>query len=72
MLEKVKGGMGSMLLENLTLVDREGRVPLLMRQHAVETGLEVVELARGKNIGTLVIDSDTGDLIYTVDMSYES
>ena len=76
-LEKAKGGGRGMLLENLTLVDREGRVPLLMRQHAEETGLEfdeeamyepLVELARGKNIGTLVIDSDNGELKYIVDM----
>ncbi len=79
-LERLKGGIRGMLLENLTLVDREGRVPLLMRQHAEETGLEVdegamyeplVELARGKNIGTLVIDSDDGELKYIVDMRYE-
>ena len=56
-----------MLLENLTLVDREGRVPLPMKGHAEETGLDsdqaamcepLNELAQGKNIGTLVIDSD--------------
>ena len=61
-----------MLLDNLTLLDREGRVPLFMRQHAVATGLEVVERARGKNIGTLVIDSNTGGLDHIVDMRYES
>ena len=32
----------------------------------------LVELARGKNIGTLVIDSDKGDPNYIVDMRYES
>ena len=58
-------------MENLTLVDREARVPLLMRQHAVETRLEVGERARGKNIGTLVIDSNTGGLDYIVDMRHE-
>ena len=72
MLEKVKGGTGGLLSENLTLLDRERRVPLLVRQHAVETGLEVVERARGKNIGTLVIDSNTGGLDYIVDMRYKS
>ena len=53
-----------MLLKYLALVDGEGRVPLLMRQHAEETGPEfneeamyepLVEPARGKNIGTRVI-----------------
>ncbi len=70
-LEKAKGGIRGMLLESLTLVDKEGRVPLLMIQHAEETGLEfnghamyepLIELARGKNIGTLVIDSNNGEL----------
>lgn len=79
-LEKVKGGIRGMLLENLTLVDREGRVPLLMKQHAEDTGLDfdkaamyepLVELARGKNIGTLVIDSDNGELKYIMNMLYD-
>lgn len=69
-----------MLLENLTIADREGRVPLLMRQRAEETELEfdeeamyepLVELARGKHIGTLVIDSNKGELKYIVDMRNE-
>ena len=76
-LERAKGGGRGMLLGNLTLNDREGRIPLLMRQHAKETGLEIdedamyellVELARGKNIGILVIDSDNGELKHIVDM----
>ena len=79
-LEKAEGGGGGMLMENLTLVDREGLV-LPMRQHAEATGLEfdeeamyepLVELARGKNSGTLVIDSDYGELEYIVDMRGES
>ena len=79
-LEKAKGGMRGILLENLTLVDKEGRVPLLMRQHAEETGIEfneqamyepLVELARGRNIGTLVIDSNNGELKYIVNMTLE-
>ena len=59
-----------MLLEYLTLVGREGRVPSLMRQHAEATGLDfdeeamyepLVELARGKDISTLIIDIDNGE-----------
>lgn len=62
----------------MTHVDREGgRMPSLMKQHAEETGLDfdeaamyehLIELARGKSIGKLVID---GELKYIVNLMYE-
>lgn len=69
-----------MLLQDLTLVDEEEGVHLLIKQHTEETGLDfdeaamyepLVELARGKNIGTFAISSDNRDLKYIVDMMYE-
>ena len=53
---------------------------MLIKQHTEETGLDfdeaamyepLVELARGKNIGTLAINSDNGELKYIVNMMYE-
>ena len=72
--------MRGILLQNSTLVDREGSVHLLIKQHTEETELDfdeeamyepLVELARGKNIGTLAIKSDNGELKYIVNMVYE-
>ena len=76
-LEEAKEGVRGLLLQTLTLVDHEGRVPLLMQKYAEETGTEVnevaiykplVDLVRGRMVGRLAIESNQGRLRYDVDL----
>ena len=77
-LGRAKWGKAGFLLDTLTLVDRSGRVPSLMRQHAATTGKELDEqalyepliaLVRGRRVARLVIESGCAKVIHVVDFT---